>query len=320
VTTYYFYWHDLTDPARRVRYDSGAFKSPPNPDRYSFLFADTHLREFEDMLAAGMDFVLPVYWGEPGHPGRTTGMTCPHYWSTDGIPPMVEALDILAARGTPLKVGLFYDTTILANADLRTAAGREYFYLNVRDYYSRIPPRHWAAIGGKPVVWLYDAIWVTGFDQSSFDYLADRFAQDFGDRRPYIVRELQWHTSRGPNPPHELRSDGLYGWGAAVFGYNPDPRLTVAQVGPGFTNTAYCTGGAARNCFDIDREGGAFYEHSLQAAIASARPILAVETWNELSEGSQVAETRQDGRRYIELTRAYADQFKLGTSGSTLHP
>ena len=236
VTTYYFYWHHLADPARRARYESGAFQSPPDIDRYSFLFAESHLREFEDMLAAGIDFVLPVYWGEPGHPGRTTGMTCPYYWSTDGIPPMVEALEMLAERGTPLKVGMFYDTTILANADLRTPAGKEYFYVNVRDYYSRIPPRHWAAIGSKPVVWLYDAIWVTGFDQSTFDYLEERFAADFGGRRPYIVRELQWELSRGANPPHAIRSDALYGWGAAVFGYNADARLTVAQVGPGFSN------------------------------------------------------------------------------------
>jgi hypothetical protein len=312
VTTYYFYWHDLTDPARRARYDSGAFKSPPDPARYSFRFADTHLREFEDMLAAGIDFVLPVYWGEPGHPGRTTGMTCPYYWSTDGIPPMVEALDILAERGTPLKVGLFYDTTILANADLRTSAGKEYFYLNARDYYSRIPPRHWAAIDGKPVVWLYDAIWVTGFDQSSFDYFSDRFAEDFGGRRPYLVRELQWEASRGDEPPQVMHSDGLYGWGAAVFGYNADPRLTIAQVGPGFSNTAYCTSGPERNCFDVDREGGAFYERALRAGVASGRNILAVETWNEFSEGSQIAETRQDGRHYIELTRVYADLFKTG--------
>jgi hypothetical protein len=310
VTTYYFYWHDLTDPARRARYDSGAFKSPANPARYSFLLADTHLREFEDMLAAGIDFVLPVYWGEPGHPGRTTGMTCPFYWSTDGIAPMVEALDILAERGTPLKVGLFYDTTILANADLRTPAGKEYFYLNVRDYYSRIPPRHWAAIAGHPVVWLYDAVWVTGFDQSSFDYLADRFAADFGGRRPYLVRELQWHMSQGDEPAQLMHSEGVFAWGAAVFGYNPDPRLTVAQVGPGFSNTAYCTGGPDRNCFEVDREGGAFYERALRAAVASDRLLLAVETWNEFSEGTQIAETQQDGRRYIELSRAYADRFK----------
>jgi hypothetical protein len=310
VTTYYFYWHDLTDPARRARYDSGVFESPPDPSHYSFLSAETHLREFEDMLAAGIDFVLPVYWGEPGHPGRTTGMTCPHYWSTDGIPPMVAALDTLAERGTPLKIGMFYDTTILANADLRTPAGKEYFYLNVRDFYSRIPPGHWAAIDGKPVVWLYDALWATGFDQSSFDYLVERFSQDFAERRPYIVREQQWETSRGADPPHAIRTDGLYAWGAAAFGYNPYPRLTVAEVGPGFRNTSYCTGGPERNCFAVDREQGAFYTRGLEQALVSDRTILALETWNEFSEGSQIAETQQAGRYYIELTREYAERFK----------
>jgi hypothetical protein len=312
VTTYYFYWHDLTDPSRRARYESGAFKRPPNLDRYSFLFPDKHLRDFTDMLEAGIDFVLPVYWGEPGHPGRTTGPTCPHYWSTDGIPPMVAALDTLAARGTPLKMGMFYDTTILANADLTTPAGKEYFYVNIRDFYSRIPPRHWAAIGGKPVVWLYDALWVHGFDQSSFDYLADRFAQDFGGLRPYVVREVQWHRSRTSAPPQVITTDGVYAWGAAVFGYNPDPRLTVAQVGPGFSNTAYCTGGPEQNCFDVDREGGARYEEALRAAVESERTIMAIETWNEFSEGTEIAETTQDGRRYIDLTATYADRFKRG--------
>jgi hypothetical protein len=313
VTTYYFYWHDLTDPARRARYESGAFNSPPDLNRYSFLYPDKHLRDFTDMREAGIDFVLPVYWGAPGHPGRTTGPTCPHYWSTDGIPPMVEALDTLAARGTPLKMGMFYDTTILANADLTTPAGMEYFYVNVRDFYSRIPPRHWAAIGGKPVVWLYDALWVQGFDQSSFDYLAERFAQDFAGLRPYVVREVQWHTGRTSRSQQVIATDGVYAWGAAVFGYNPDPRLTVAQIGPGFRNTAYCNGGPERNCFDVDREGGARYEEALRASVESDRQIMAIETWNEFSEGTEIAETRQDGRRYLELTAIYADRFKRGS-------
>src|SRR5205823_5200555 len=171
---------------------------------------ETHQREFSDMLAAGLDFVLPVYWGEPGHPGRTTGPTAPHYWSTEGIPPMVEALERLEALGyPPLQIGMFYDTTILANADLTT--------------------------------------------------------------------------------PQEL---------------------TVAQVGPGFKNTQYCTGGPERNCFDIDRAGGARYEGQLQQAVASGRHLLAVETWNEFSEGTDIQETVETGRQYIELTRKYVDQLK----------
>ncbi len=313
ATTYYFYWHDLTDPARRARFASGQFHSPPDPDHYSFLLPETHEREFRDMVAAGLDFVLPVYWGEPGHPGRTTAQTAPHYWSTEGIPPMVEALDRLAADGIPFKMGMFYDTTILANADLTTPNGKEYFYVNVRDFYSRIPPKYWAAIDGRPVVWLYDTLWVQGYDQASIDYLSQRFAQDFGGRRLFVVLESQWRRARVAPPQPILQADGLYTWGAAPFGFNGDPSLTVAQVGPGFSNTAYCTGGPARNCFDVSREDGAFYERQLQQAIESGRRILAVETWNEFSEGTDVQETVQTGRTYIDLTRTYVDRWKAAS-------
>ena len=310
ATTYYFYWHDLTDPARNGRYVNQQFDSPPDLAHYSFLLPETHERQFTDMVDAGLDFVLPVYWGEPGHPGRTTSETYPHYWSTEGIPPMVQALDRLSAAGKHLQVGMFYDTTILANADLTTPAGKEYFYVNVRDFFSRIPPKYWAAIGGKPIVWLYDTLWISKFDQSSLDYLSDRFAKDFNGLRPYIVREVQWESSKGVTPSQTLHSDGLYGWGAAANGYNPAPKLTVAEVGPGFRNTAYCKGGPAKNCFDINRQGGAFYERQLQQAVAGPHNIMAVETWNEFSEGTDVAETVQYGRRYIQLTRQYADRFK----------
>jgi hypothetical protein len=92
-----------------------------------------------------------------------------------------------------------------------------------------------------------------------------------------------------------------------LAGFNADARLTVAEVGPGFSNTRYCKGGPAANCFDVDRQNGAFYEHELQAAVRSGRAILAVETWNEFSEGSDVADTLQLGRQYINLTRKYVN-------------
>jgi Domain of unknown function (DUF5010) len=312
ATTYYFYWHDLSDPDRRARF-TGRFHVPPDPEHYSFLLPETHQREFNDMLAAGLDFVLPVYWGEPGHPGRTTSQTAPHYWSTEGIPAMVEALDRNRALGVqPLQIGMFYDTTILANADLTTPNGKEYFYVNVRDFYSRIPPMYWAAIDGRPVVWLYDTIWISRFDQSSIDYLSERFAQDFGGLQLFVVRESQWQSTKGIEPPRPVNSDGLYAWGAAPFGFNPSPELTVAQVGPGFKNTQYCTGGPERNCFDVDREGGERYQRELQQAVTSGRRILAIETWNEFSEGTDIQETQETGRQYIDLTRAYVARFKSG--------
>ena len=43
---------------------------------------------------------------------------------------------------------------------------------------------------------------------------------------------------------------------------------------------------------------------------ASGRHILAAETWNEFSEGTDIQETVEAGRQYIDLTRRYVDQFK----------
>ena len=34
-----------------------------------------------------------------------------------------------------------------------------------------------------------------------------------------------------------------------------------------------------------------------------------VETWNEFHEGTDVANSRETGRQYIDLTRKYADAF-----------
>jgi hypothetical protein len=112
------------------------------------------------------------------------------------------------------------------------------------------------------------------------------------------------------DPPTPVQSQGLYAWGAAPFGFNTSPELTIAEVGPGFKNTQYCTGGPEHNCFDTDRQGGAYYEQQLRQAVASGRKILAVETWNEFSEGTDVQETVQTGRQYIDLTRQYVEQFK----------
>ena len=48
----------------------------------------------------------------------------------------------------------------------------------------------------------------------------------------------------------------------------------------------------------------------LQAAVASGRTIMAIETWNELGEATGILETVEYGRQYIDMTRRYVDQFK----------
>jgi hypothetical protein len=177
------------------------------------------------------------------------------------------------AAGTPLKIGLLLDTTILNDEDLTEERGKRIFYATIRNHYSKIPPRHWAAIGGRPPVWLCDAQRVFRFDQSAFDYVYEQFPLDFGGLRPYIVREWQWERAKNTGTDELLRTEGLYAWGAAPFGFADDPQFTIAQVGPGFSNRQF----NRPDPIHTDRRGGRYYEDQLR-----------------------------------DLTRRYVDRFKAG--------
>jgi len=127
-----------------------------------------------------------------------------------------------------------------------------------------------------------------------------------------VVRELQWYDSKGAQPAEVIKTDNVYGWGAALSGYNPDNRLGVAEVGPGFDTTGDCGGRTGPGCLLVDREKGAFYTRQLAAALRSGRRIIAIETWNEFDEGTGIGETIEFGRTYIDLTRKYTDAFHAG--------
>lgn len=350
--TYYFYWYDwpsrlfmepppaLPRPPAEPGFRPAYYSHPPRREQVSFCNPAWHRRELEDMLAAGLDYFLPVYWGRPGRYGRSDGTpVCQtgrergdrefwawrdsaelaairDAWSTEGLAAIVQAMDALAADGKrPPRIGMFFDTTIIDDQDLRSPEGKAYFYAVIRDFFSRIPPRYWAAIDGRPLLWLYDTQKVAAFDQTTFDYVYERFPRDFGGRSPFIVREQQWRSAKIWNdmplaaslPP--IRTEALYAWGAAPFGFNNQlPESPVAAVGPGFD-----TRGWPSEVY-TDRENGAFYERQMAAALRSGKPILMVETWNEWTESSGVDETVEHGRQYIELTQRCLALFKRGNA------
>ena len=311
VGTYFFYWFDadyLRNRGPGLSFDPFPFH-PVDADSESFHDPGWYTKQFGDMLDAGIDFVLPDYWGEPGQYNRRVAPAPElNLFATQGLPPMIDALTRLDQSGRKLKLALFLDTTILNDEDLTTERGKQILYASIRDYYSRIPPRLWAAIDGRPIVWLYDAQHVFAFDQSTFDYVYDHFAIDFGGLRPWIVREWQWYTPKNTGSTGPLQTEGLYAWGAAPFGFNDDPVFTVAEVGPGFKNTQF--GGDGR--IDTPRRDGAYYADNLARAVQSGRRIMAIETWNELGEGSGILETVEFGRQYIDLTRRFVDAFHRG--------
>jgi hypothetical protein len=297
VGTYYFYWYDRESGQHFVDPDgSDALTDHPEKEEgYSFRSSAWHRRELLDMIDAGLDYVLPVYWGYPGAYDE---------WSFNGIPPLIEASERLRVEGkAPPRIGLFYDTSTLRHnrrgfhADLTTLEGKEWLYVSARDFYSMVPPALWAAVEGRPIVWLYSASFVRRQDPAALDYLRAEFQKDFGVE-PFIVKESSW---RG-------RADAVYAWGAAI---NPN-AIDIAALGPGYDHSAV----PGRKPLVRGREGGAFYRRAWELMLSrhpASRPAIAVvETWNEFHEATEIAPTREYGRLYVELTRKHADLWRAG--------
>ena len=303
VATHYFYWYrwpdqHFFDDAKRS--DDALRHHLPDHRSVSYESKQWHLRQMRDMVSAGIDVAMCVYWGAPNQYGRD-GID----FSLRGIPPLTAALDELAKEGAAPRIGLFYDTTTLLGqyahadpqeqkVDLRSDEGKDIFYRTIRDFFCLTPPRHWARLDGRPLIQLYSANFSAGHDQSTIDYVYDRFARDFSGVRPFIIAGPSW----------TFKADAKTGWGAAPNG--PIIGDGVVQIGPGYDDSPVPN----RSTATRDRLSGAFYCGSWMIALQRRPRLVIIETWNELHEGTGICESLEDGRTYIDLTRRFSDLFK----------
>ncbi|HEX2035740.1 MAG TPA: hypothetical protein VHS99_16305, partial [Chloroflexota bacterium] len=146
IFTYYFYWYDA-NTGGHLQEQSGLRHHLPAQPAPSWRNSEWHKKELADMAFAGIDVVLPVYWGFEKPEDE---------WSWKGLDVMAQAHRALRAEGRAApQVGLFLDTTIVAGRDLTTAAGKEWFYANFRDFFTRVPREQWALVQGRPVAFLF---------------------------------------------------------------------------------------------------------------------------------------------------------------------
>lgn len=297
VFTYFFYWYDA-ETMQHLDPDSGLPVHLPDDPLPSWRSADWFRKELLDMKEAGIDIVLPVYWGD----------TEP--WSVEGLPVLAAAkAELESSGGSAPDIGLFFDTTILGGRDLMKSDGKAYFYDQIKKFYDRIPPEQWGLVDNRPVIWLYFAFFASAFDQGTFDYIYERFERDYGVR-PYIVRELTWDyavSNEGGRIVDETRpiaTDANYKWGAALEGYSD--RGSIAAAGPGFDERQIPGRGDAFR----PRDDRAWYFQNFGKAIDSGKRMVVIETWNEIHEASSIGETIEYGREYIELTTELVREFK----------
>jgi hypothetical protein len=302
VLTPYFYWYDVKNGAHMIDADGtdALTDHPATLTNFSYTLPDWHKGELLDMIDAGIDVVLPVYWGEPSQ-RKTNQPVSAQPWSFAGLPPLVKAREELLSEGKqPPAIGLFYDTSTLQHnvanrrIDLTKPDGWQWFYESVRDFFSLIPPKHWAMVGGQPVVFLYASGFAERHDQSCIDYLRTAFRRDFGGRNPFLVREISWN----------VLSEGVYAWGGAL-GLR---SMGVASLGPGYDHSAV----QGRDPLVVSREQGQFFVRNWENFLRKPSLLVMIETWNEYHEGTDIAHSAEYGREYITLNRKYADLFKSG--------
>jgi hypothetical protein len=305
VGTTYFYWYDIDTDSHIVDGDGtdALTTHPADMSGISYKRASWHKTQLQDMTTAGIDFLLPVFWGVPG---KYEG------WSFTGLPPLVEAHNQLQKEGLdPPRIGLFYDTSILRHngfekggadyhVDLATDFGKQWFYTAIRDFFSLIPPAKWARVDGRPVVFIYASAFARGQDEKQFHYVQERLKADFGTGL-FIVKSSGWKG----------QTDATYSWGAAVNG--PLIYQHVAALGPGYDHSAV----PGRTPLVVERRDGQTYIErwlKILALPAETRPwMVHVETWDEWHEGTDIADSREYGRSYIVLTRLFADMWRAKT-------
>jgi len=301
--TYYFYWYDYPDEHfydDAAREDDALQDHFPEPEMVSYNSVAWHERELADIAAAGIDFILPVYWGT-----LDNYFSVGTWFSVRGLGPLQRAIEERQRRGEPVpKIGLFYDTSTLlagvrrksgepAKPDLTAPEGKDLFYRTIRDFFQQIKPEHWAAIDGKPIVVLYGSGFASGHDQSTAEYVYEQFASEFHGVRPYIIREVSWN----------MKTENVYAWGAALAG----PSFHgVACVGPGYNDSAV----PGRSTPIRDREEGNFYKWGWLQVLRSDARIALIETWNEMHEGTDVCRSKEYGDQYIRLTAEFVNKFK----------
>jgi hypothetical protein len=299
--TYFFYWYDAATNKNLTLHPPDSYLSTYSYDNIAF-----YQRELSDMAAAGIDVVLPVYWGDPGNAAR---------WSVPGLHFMAQVEQAVAQAGqTVPKIGMFFDTSTsltVANGgtapDLTTAAGKTLFYSFIHTFFANVPRQYWAMIDGRPIVVLYGggSAFIKAYDQSTFDYVAEQFRQDFGTT-PYVIRHFSWLG---------VTTDAEYaGWPTS---FHATFAGDVGSVAPGEDNYSAI---AVEKKIVTDRNCGDLYQADWDQVVAHGARLVFIEDWNELFEGSGISATKEYGRRYIDQTARNVARWKSSANPPPYSP
>jgi hypothetical protein len=256
-----------------------------------------------NIMKAGIDVILPVYWGSWSGEFNTVGLPC-----------FVDAMEELEAElgldALP-KVGMFMDTTALMGyfgfkPDLTIEANHPIFSQFINEFYSIVPERFCFQVKNANLVWNYASNFLADYDDSVFQHARAQFKSLFGSNRDLIF------VGMGFTEKARASQFGSYVWGVSLFGEEvTEHGIKIGCVGPGFySEGAYRYGWQWVEGIRVrDRENGSYYEAGFRNIMGRSKWIV-IEVWNEYHEGNDISYSVEYGNLYMNLTRQLISDFK----------
>lgn len=292
VLAFYYPWYDEST------WTSGRTSDAP-AQPYVSSERSAMARHIEQAQAAGIDAFVVAWYGPGG--GNPTEAN------------LAALLEEAAARNFRIAILFETNSPFLGGSGDVTAALQH--ALNVH----AAQPAY-LRVDGKPVLFF----WRTGmYDAGTWQSI--RSQADPGNASLWIadgtdtsyLQTFDGHHlySNTWNPPADLESVNSK-FAGQVADFRAQSGLTrywVATAMPGYDDVR------ARGGFAQDREGGAYYDRSWAAALASAPNWVVITSFNEWMEGSQIEPSASYGEQYLNQTARWSAQFKSGGARQQPH-
>ncbi|MEX1018281.1 MAG: endo-1,3-alpha-glucanase family glycosylhydrolase [Litorilinea sp.] len=253
-------------------------------------------RHIDQAQGAGIDAFLVAWYGPAGGTNQTE-------------PNLAAMLDEAAARG--FKIGILFETDgpfFSGVGDVTTALQ------HAQNTHFNHPA--YLKVDGRPVVYFWRPTtygvdtWRNVRSQSDPSYTNIWISE--GVNTAYLdVFDGHHLYSNTWNPPADLHGVNrrYANEVAAARDRLGSYKFWVATVMPGYNDVKIRAGAGG---FAQDRQGGAYYTRSWDAAIASNPNWIVINSFNEWPEGSYIESSAAHGNHYMNLTGQYSGQFKAG--------
>ena len=311
VSAHFYYWYPINADICTHHAPEGHF------DRND---VDWWKGELRNAQYAGVDVLTLMYWDA-------------HHYNPGALEVLVKAVREMDAAGEPHpKVAMHLDGIEhcanvtqqhpIESCDLTDPAAQEGVLTAFVNFFRFFREQGMLDLcfrhEGKLVAFVYRPEYgrvPAKADNSMIDLWHRGFREELGEELYVVLESAYYHSvytedSEWPGTNTDMRctnADNYFRWDAALAGPMLEERgeFPIATIGPGFDPRGQGKDGPLR-----DRRHGYTFRNAFRQAIKWNAPWLVIETFNFFEEGTDITETKEFGRQYLDIAHEYARRLK----------